>query len=391
MNKQFPYYIEDWIVWLGSKKDNLGNEIDFSYYRKPPVKLANYDVSFVNRSTEAILRGTGFTERQLHTATKIVTKYRRQILNKINTDPGYLAETELPPHNLDVREVDRSFAVHKRQQDYYEVRFPYNVAMVESMHRLSAHSTGGYTWDKQNRYWHIRATEPNLALLRDFVRNHKSHSWSIDTETRNDFASVDSARSNIYAHVPYLEITESGTLEVFNANEHLAAALETFDFKQDIANVVFRADNYGLHIGPRLTNYVKTKYSNIYDTLLLSQADIFQLSKNLDCQFPLSSLEPFMKVIRAKHWLFVSVSNKNEPSSMMKKAMSIEVPGQKIFCNNQGYKKYDFLRQLDELDASKTVIFSDNSMLMSRLKSQLVKMLPLRAIYLYGHNTGLDD
>ena len=78
-NQPFPYYIEDWILWLGRSKDDLGNDIDFPYYKSYPIKLANYDVTFINRSTENIRKGIGFTQRQLAMATKIVTKYQRQI------------------------------------------------------------------------------------------------------------------------------------------------------------------------------------------------------------------------------------------------------------------------------------------------------------------------
>ena len=390
MTKQFPHYIEDWILWMGSRRDNLGNEIDFPYYRESPVKLANYDVSFVNRSAESIEHGIGFTERQLNTAAKIVSKYRRQILDKIGIDPVYLTETDLPPHRLSIREVDRSFSVCK-QQDRYEVRFPYNPSMVDAMHKLSAHSTGDYTWNKHERCWHVGLTEPNLALLRDFVSNHKSHSWSVDAETRADFKVVDAVREDELAHVPYLDLDYYSKLAVFNVNPHLQAALDAdFDWQQDPVNAAFRADNYGLRIGPRLTNHVKTQYSDIHKAVLTSQAEIFAKSKSLEPHLRINNLAQFMRTIHADRWVFVSFKYGNGLSAMAEEAVTIDVPGEKLFYNDRGVNKFDFLKELADIDTSNTVIFTDNTMMMNRVAPSLLSKPLLRIIYLYGQDTGLN-
>jgi len=373
---------------MGSKRDNLGNEIDFPYYRNPPIKLANYDVSFVNRSTEAIAQGMGFTERQLVTAVKIVTKYRRQILAKIGTDPEYLKQET--PQRLETRSVDRSFSVCK-QQDYYEVRFPYNPSMVDAMHKLSAHSTGDYTWNKHERCWHVGLTEPNLALLRDFVSNHKSHSWSVDAETRADFKVVDAVREDELAHVPYLDLDYYGKLAVFNVNLHLQAALDVdFDWQQDPVNAAFRADNYGLRVGPKLTNCIKTQYSNIHKAVLTSQAEIFAKSKSLEPHLRINNLAQFMRTIHADRWVFVSFKYGNGLGAMAEEAVTIDVPGEKLFYNDRGVNKFDFLRELADIDTSNTVIFTDNTMMMNRVAPSLLSKPLLRIIYLYGQDTGLN-
>ena len=386
MTKPFPYYIEDWILWMGSKRDDLGNEIDFPYYRNPPIKLANYDVSFVNRSTEAIAQGMGFTERQLVTAVKIVTKYRRQILAKIKTDPEYLKQAI--PQRLETRSVDRSFGVRKCS-GYYEVRFPYNPTMVDAMHKLSAHSAGGYAWQKQERVWHVETLEPNLALLRDFVKNHKSHSWSIDTATRPDFEAVDAARADPLAHMPHVDLDYQDQPAVFNANEHLRAALSDFDWTQDLANVAFRADNYGLQVGPKLTNHIKTQYSDIHKVLLTSQAEIFEKSKSLDPHLRINNLAQFMGTINADNWVFVSFKYGTGLGAMAEEAVTIDVPGEKLFYNDRGVNKFDFLPELARMDTSNTVVFTDNTMMMNRVAPRLMTKPLLRVIYLYGQETGL--
>ena len=387
MTKQFPYYIEDWILWMGSKRDDLGNEIDFPYYRNPPIKLANYDVSFVNRSTDAISNNIGFTERQLVTAVKIVTKYRRQILAKISADPEYLKQST--PQRLETREVDRSFAVHKHA-DRYEVRFPYNPAMVDAMHKLSAHSTGDYTWQSEQRCWHVGLTEANLALLRDFVANHKSHSWRIDTATKQDFDAVDAARGDELAHVPYVDLDHYGMPAVFNDNLHLKAALADFDWSQDLVNTAFRADNYGLRIGPKLTNYIKTQYSDIHKAVLASQAEIFARSKSLEPHLRINNLAQFMQTVRADYWVFVSFKYGKGLDTMAEEAVTIDVPGEKLFYNNSGETKFEFLKELAALNTKEMVVFSDNAMMLSRAAPSLLSKPLLRVIYLYGQETGLN-
>ena len=382
-SKPFPYYIEDWILWLGNKRDNSGNTIDFSYYRTPPVKLANYDVGFVNRSAEAIDRGTGFTERQLATAKKIVTKYRRQILTRIKNDPEYLNVPGLPPHRLEIREVNRSFTVNKLT-DCYEVRFPYNPQMVDGMFRLSMRGTNPYDWDKENRVWRIGLTEINLNLLRSFVSKHSAHGWYIDAATQDDFAEVDAIQADPLAYVPYIDLDFYGKPAAFNTNPHLKDVLAAkFDWNQDPANAAFRADCYGMRVGPKLTNYIETYYSKIHAALLTSQHDIYDLSQSLDCCLTTENLAEFMRTVQAKYWVFVSFGDSKRLGCMMETAMDVEVAGEKLFFTGRSFKN-DIIYEINSLNSREMVLFTDNTMMMKRLAPALMRSAPLRLIYLYG-------
>lgn len=366
---------------MGSKRDDLGNEIDFPYYRTPPIKLANYDVSFVNRSAEAIGRSTGFTDRQLGTAAKIVAKYQRQISSKLGIDIGYLTELPHPPHRLDIREVDRSFNIRKHS-DHYAVQFPYNPAMVDAMHRLSARGTGDYSWNKTAHAWHIGPTEPNLASLREFVQSHNSHSWGIDAATQKDFAAVDAALGNIYAHVPYLELTDTG-LTVFNSNSSLDAALNSFDFDQDLANAAFSADNYGLHIGPNLTEAVQQQHPAIANILLASQRQLIEDTKTLEVKVHAGTLEQFMKTVHCDHWIFANYDGRGHNISEI--AVNIDVPGEKIFVTHSKQQAVaDIVDDLNRSGQQRIVVLCDNSMLTTRLWHVLLSKHISRLIYMHG-------
>lgn len=392
-SNQFPYYIEDWILWLGSKVDDSGAAVDFTYYRAFPVKLANYDVSFINRSCDAINRGVGFTARQLATATIIVTKYRKQIKNKIGVDVDYLRDqpvflpdgtTPLPPHRLEVREVDRSFSV-QRYRDHYQVRFPYNSQMVDRMHSLSTHSAGEFVWMKEERVWHVAATEVNLRLLRQFVSGNRSHSWNIDSKTVIDFKVADAAADDPLAHLPYLDINAQGQLQAFNTNQYLSAALQEFDWQQDFANAAFRADNYGMRIGPMLTAYIKTRYSDIHEALLLSQADIYAGSQNLNYCLNTSKVELFMQTVQAEKWVVVSFANDNASNNLLRSAIEADAPGERIFHKSYGGSRDEFFQQLSDLSTnSEVVVLTDSTMMMKRVGlPHLEHAKLLRVLYVY--------
>ena len=386
-SKPFPYYIEDWILWIGCRRDTLGNTIDFSYYYTPPVKLANYDVNFVTRSAEAVERGMGFTDRQLATAAKIVAKYRKQILSKIDVDPEYLLHTT--PHRLELRKVNRSFSVRK-QHNHYIVKFPYNPEMVNAMHENVAVSPGEFVWIKQERHWQIAAVEANLSLLCNFVDSFRQHSWEIDAESEADFHALRSARCNPLEHVPYLDIDAHSKLTVFNANPDLSAALEDFDWSLDLANAAFRADNYGMRTGPALQNYIKTNHNSIHRAVLATQSEILHDCKSLGQCLTINNLAQFMQTIHADLWVFPSAPGKSN-HLLEKYAKDVVVSGEKLFylTSSVTLTTEYFQSLLDDLkqrDLSTVVVFVDSSILagpLSRLLQKLDKPL-LRLIYLYS-------
>ena len=391
-HQQFPYYIEDWILWAGNIVDDQGTVVDHPYYQTfyPRIKLANYDIGFINYSCENILQGIGFTDKQLKTAAKIITKYRRQISQKLDITPDYLLDSELPPHRIPCRAVDRRFAI-SRDNNRYIVQFPYDPKMVSTMHEYREKSSGGFDWNRDARVWSIAALENNLAFLCDFVTQFNNHDWSIDASVVEDFAVVKKAQYNIFDYVPYLELANEDQVRVYNSNVYLDQALAELDLTQNLTQTVFFADNYGLRIGPKLTEYIKEQYSDIHQVLLTSQSRIFENGSKLHTDLSISNIEYFMKTVQAEHWVVVTFGiESTENNQLVEAVFDADVPGTRSCYHYQIGKKYtqhEFL--LDKLEFESVVLFVDNTYVLNQLLSELAKSNMLsKVIYLYSHDTG---
>lgn len=382
-NQPFPYYIEDWILWLGRSKDDLGNDIDFPYYKSYPIKLANYDVTFINRSTENIRKGIGFTQRQLVMATKIVTKYQRQITQKINCDVGYLST--FCPQRLSTREVDRSFSVTE-SSNYYHVKFPYDPQLVDRMHKFAVLGTGDFRWSKLDRQWNIAKTERNLALIVDFIENCNKHAWHVDATTASHISKIKNILCNPYDAVPHIELVND-KIQVVNSNPSLDLGLAThgFDLNGDIANLVFRADCFGLAVGPILTQQVKAQYSNIADALLATQTEINTKSKLLDSCLTVDNIESFMTTVAVDYWIFISLSGSASlMNKMIAHAANINSTGEKLFYTGR-YRSADgedFIRNALSVGMHNSVVISDSVSLLNSFMRDTEE--PLRQFYLFG-------
>ena len=377
-SKQFPYYIEDWILWLARRRDPLGNEIDFPYYRAWPVKLANYDVVFITRSADTILKGSGFTDRQVETAVKIVTKYQKQIFNQLGKDTDYLLESA--PTRLKIRDVDRSHSI-QIVNNQFQVRFPYNPKLVDSMHNSYVDAAGEFRWHAAQRMWIVDCTERNLAILRDFVKNHNFQSWELDSLVTQWFGEVDAIRANTYNFIPTLELTHNNCLSVINTNPHLQTALKDFDFNSNIGNAVFCAASYGLQIGPRLTDYVKNQFPNIANALLSSQDKILTDSKRLVSQLNPLNISEFMQTVAADRWIFVNFDRSAQTKGIAKVVDGADVSGEKIFID---VSVSSVVKDMDQLFDKNAIVITDNSMLTNRLWPVLLSKNILRLIYVRG-------
>lgn len=389
-HQQFPYYIEDWVLWAGNQVDEQGNLVDFSYYQTPKLKLANYDVSFIDHGCDNIVRGIGFTDRQLKTAAKIITKYKRQIAEKLDIAPDYLLDTELPPHRISTRNVDRRYVVGKNATGY-TVKFPYDSMMVRNMYTRRNNSCGGYEWNRDARHWSIAPTEHNLALLYEYITKYSTQPWEIDPAVQEDFGVIENARSNIYNHVPYLDFDDNDQLCLYNSNPHLDVALKNFDLNANLARVVFFADNYGLSIGTKLTTRIEEQYNNIHQVLLTPQRKIFDNASRMHTDLAISDLEHFMATVGADHWMVVTFGlESTRRSGLVDAVLEVDVPGKKSYHQYRDGKKkngHEFL--LNESKSQSVVLFVDSTYVLSQLSIELPRSTSLlKVVYLYSHDTG---
>lgn len=389
-DRQFPYYIEDWILWAGNRVDDQGKLVDHYYYQTftTRLQLANYDISFIDHGCDNIINGIGFTDRQLITAVKIITKYRRQISKHLDISPDYLLESI--PQRLSTRKIDRRYIVSKRI-DSYLVQFPYDSSMVNDIHNCRKQSCGGFIWDHYDRCWYISSNELNLSLLFKFIKKYKNHKWHLDPEVQDQFAIVKYSQDNIYNHVPYLDFTDDDRLVVYNSNPCLDKALEKFDLTQPLPRVVFFADNYGLRIGTELTKHIKEQYNSIYKVLLASQTTILEKGLKLQTDLSISDLEYFMQNIQADHWAVVTFgSDTPNENKLINAVLQTNVPGKRSYYQYRDKKKKSVNESLaSESKSESVVLFVDNTHVLSQLLPELSNRKSLlKVVYLYSHDTG---
>ena len=382
-NKQFPHFVEDWILWLGCRVDKLGNIIDFPFYVTPPVKVANYDVAFIENTGQALVQGIGFTKSQSQLAVRIITKHRKQIKKQLNIDVDFLLTN--PEFKLPIRDVQNNFETVNGSDNYYIIKFPYQPKMVDRMHNLSAHSSGDFRWNSDDRLWSISKTEKNLKLLYKFLNEFNKHPWKVDNSIQQDLDVAHQAITNYYNCIPNIDLVDNQYV-VNNSNEYFDRALIDFDFSQPVPHLCLRLEKYGLFPGKNLTTYVRNKYTNISSALLTGQTDILKLGRKFESPVNYENLEDIMKSVNARFWVFITLQ-KNSTSASRAREIAFNTPtvGEVIFLSHNRGSHEDSASIISDLDLKDSIIITDNSMIIGKYYTKkIIKTSVMKMFYLFG-------
>ena len=382
-NKQFPHFVEDWILWLGCRVDKLGNIIDFPFYVTPPVKVANYDVAFIENTGQALVQGIGFTKSQSQLAVRIITKHRKQIKKQLNIDVDFLLTN--PEFKLPIRDVQNNFEIVNGSDNYYIIKFPYQPKMVDRMHNLSAHSSGDFRWNSDDRLWSISKTEKNLKLLYKFLNEFNKHPWKVDNSIQQDLDVAHQAITNYYNCIPNIDLVDNQYV-VNNSNEYVDRALIDFDFSQPVPDLCLRLEKYGLFPGKNLTTYVQNKYTNISSALLTGQTDILKLGRKFESPVNYENLEDIMKSVNARFWVFITLQ-KNSTSASRAREIAFNTPtvGEVIFLSHNRGSHEDSASIISDLDLKDSIIITDNSMIIGKYYTKkIIKTPVMKMFYLFG-------
>lgn len=381
MKKTFPYYIEDWLLWLAAKRTATGDVIDFPWYAETPISLANYDVSFIMRTSSAIDNNIGLTEKQRDLAVKIVTKYQRQIWSKLNKDVSYLKDLPHSVTRLEVREVDKTCSIESDDKYWYIV-FPYDPPMVDQLHKLSAHSAGVFKWEGSEKRWHVVRNERNLWLISSFIKQWKHQSWDVDNQTQQLLDQTQTIIENSYNFLPHVDVDE-GKPFLVNSNPHIDQAWQRVD-NMDLYNTVFRADSMGLAVSERVKEQVLGFIPNVGPAMLTPQWQINTSSKTLYTHLPCDLINDFAVHIHADNWVFISYDNSNN-SGLLEAAIDADVNGEKIFFSDKVPRlSYSHFSEIKDLKGD-TILFVDNLTVLEQVNSQLAPEFPiLKTFYSHG-------
>lgn len=169
-------YLEDFIEYISGFKDCNGQATNFWFGSLTQVRLANYDNAVVSGLGEQTNRGMALTDRQYQLALKIVNKYRRQMTAQGITVPEKL-ELRMP-----VRIVDRSSTIsYSEEKAEFQVRFPYNPKLIDSLREFSRISCGQVMFNPTDRYWSVASSVPNLLFINGWAKeNNFSITFDVD-------------------------------------------------------------------------------------------------------------------------------------------------------------------------------------------------------------------
>ena len=136
------------------------------------IKLARYDVNFVNNVSSYIQRGMGMTTRQRELAISLTGKYRKQF-RSIGVDVSQLFEK--PEFRTSIRTVDRSKRL-EIVKELIHLYFPYNQDMIKEMNTMLRdgdliHNSKSQ-WNADDKRWDINNTEGNFVTLYNWAKKN---------------------------------------------------------------------------------------------------------------------------------------------------------------------------------------------------------------------------
>ena len=182
------------------------------------IKLARYDVNFVNNVSSYIHRGLGMTSRQRELAVKLTAKYRKQFRN-IGVDVTLITKT--PEFRTNIRTVDRSKRFDCDDNLVY-LYFPYNQDMIKEVNTMLRenvliHNTDS-NWDQEEKRWQINNTEGNFITLYNWA---KENTFDFSNPSIEYFNKLDKIIQNKTDYEIRATIKDENSLQIHNAPKEL--------------------------------------------------------------------------------------------------------------------------------------------------------------------------
>jgi len=212
----------------------------------PNVRLANYDQGIVHSLGSQTAIGTSLTDRQYQLASKIVHKYRRQLVTQGVTVP------ENPGLRMPLRVVDRSSTLsYDANEQQFHLRFPYNATIIDSLSEFSNISCGQVVFDGNRRLWTIAASLPNLVYITDWARKN-SFDVCFDTDQL-----LEEFYNNI--QVPILKFVDSEQRSYVIDNDPGSLDLDLVNQDgKDILSILNQASSWQVSVDPEIVKCARS-------------------------------------------------------------------------------------------------------------------------------------
>ena len=259
MNPTFTY-VEDYIEFIGGHRDITGKHLGLFETTTSPISLARYDVQIVESFCNQVLFDCKpYTDKQSELAVKIVSKYRKQLL-QLSTPVTLPESFNLPgsfnQFRLGIRTIDRTKSV-TIEDDQFVIKFPYDTKLIDLVKKQLKEGQGSVLFDKDKKVWRLAQTESML-------------NWIMAVAPMNEFVISNEVTALYDAMVaveqqPYtVELqVRAGQLTISNAEDSLVDYVNEHLGGFDIDNLLTLADNSEV-LGYTIDSDIRAGLESVY-------------------------------------------------------------------------------------------------------------------------------
>ena len=257
MNPTFTY-VEDYIEFIGGHRNITGKHLGLFETTTSPISLARYDVQIVESFCNQVLFDCKpYTDKQSELAVKIVSKYRKQLL-QLST-PVVLPES-LNQFRLGIRTIDRTKSV-TIEDGQFVVKFPYDTKLIDLVKKQLKEGQGSVLFDKDKKVWRLVQTE---SMLNWIMAVAPMNEFAISNEVTELYNAMVAVEQQSYA----IELqVRDGRLTVSNAEDSLIDYINEHLGGFDIDNLLTLADNsevLGYTIDPDICTALESVYGPLW-------------------------------------------------------------------------------------------------------------------------------
>ena len=256
MNPTFTY-VEDYIEFIGGHRNITGKHLGLFETTTSPISLARYDVQIVESFCNQVLFDCKpYTDKQSELAIKIVSKYRKQLL-QLST-PVVLPES-LNQFRLGIRTIDRTKSV-TIEDGQFVVKFPYDTKLIDLVKKQLKEGQGSVLFDKDKKVWRLAQTE---SMLNWIMAVAPMNEFAISNEVTELYDAMVAVEQQPYA----IELqVRDGRLTVSNAEDSLIDYINEHLGGFDIDNLLTLADNSEV-LGYTIDSDICTGLESVYGPL----------------------------------------------------------------------------------------------------------------------------
>ena len=254
-------YIEDYLEFIYTN-----SEVTLS----SPIRLARYDISFIDSVKWQITNKTALTDKQLTLAQLIVIKYTKQLQRRnINVNAEALTRTK-----LGVREINRDKAIWF-DDGKIKLHFPYNEELISRIRHYATHESKGFVkWNKADKVWEMAVTEPNIHWAYVFGKENK---FLVADEIEHLITTLllASAENTLVLR------RNNNQVEITGAASSLAEYVAPYIQTNDLDTLVDLSSVLEYEVSPELADEVEQQHGSVFLDLCLHRETEIPATTNL--------------------------------------------------------------------------------------------------------------